>query len=157
MYIRSGDIVIMHGPARLCYHGIPRILSPSGEHKKNSHHWDQSPVLDVDVDMVRERETIESSEKRKSLETAPDVTCSDSCMEDVNVAIKKTLLELDFEPFVDYLQSSRINMNIRQVIPHGQCREDLDKLKTEHFRGRKELAMEKPNDSPCEKVPRLDF
>eukprot|EP00850_Spirogloea_muscicola_P016728 SM000138S00035 [mRNA] locus=s138:144539:146617:- [translate_table: standard] len=30
MLLRSGDVVLMAGPARLCYHGLPRIFSGGG-------------------------------------------------------------------------------------------------------------------------------
>lgn len=33
MFIRSGDIVVMSKEARLCYHGVPKILSD------NEYNW----------------------------------------------------------------------------------------------------------------------
>eukprot|EP00850_Spirogloea_muscicola_P001338 SM000005S17135 [mRNA] locus=s5:367661:369607:+ [translate_table: standard] len=34
MLLRSGDVVLMAGPARLCYHGLPRIFSGGGSGKE---------------------------------------------------------------------------------------------------------------------------
>ncbi|KAH7285250.1 hypothetical protein KP509_33G018800 [Ceratopteris richardii] len=63
MFLRSGDVVLMAGPARGCFHGVPRIF--------------------VDP-------------KQADL---PDFsTCDPSC-----------------KTFIDYINRSRINLNIRQV------------------------------------------
>ncbi|PSN35234.1 Nucleic acid dioxygenase ALKBH1 [Blattella germanica] len=64
MLIRSGDIMVMSGESRLCYHGVPRIIQA-----------DEFPWSE----------------------------CND-----------KT-----WEPFESYLSSSRINMNVRQVLNPG--------------------------------------
>jgi len=63
MYLRSGDIVIMGGESRLCYHGVPRILH--GTLPK-----EYSEIFDT-----------------------------------------------TYAPVLEYLNSSRININIRQVYP----------------------------------------
>ncbi|KAI5077548.1 hypothetical protein GOP47_0007372 [Adiantum capillus-veneris] len=63
MFLRSGDVVLMAGPARGCFHGIPRIF--------------------VDP-------------KESDL---PDFS---SC-------------DLSCQTFIDYIRTSRINLNIRQV------------------------------------------
>jgi hypothetical protein len=65
MLIRSGDIVVMTGESRLCYHGVPRIM-----------HADETPWIG-------------STDK-------------------------------DWQPFESYVESSRINMNVRQVLQAGQ-------------------------------------
>lgn len=63
MFLRSGDVVLMAGPARGCFHGVPRIF-----------------VNPEDSDV-------------------PKFDTSDpSCV-----------------PFIDYIRTSRINLNIRQV------------------------------------------
>lgn len=63
MFLRSGDVVLMAGPARGCFHGIPRIfVDPQGS-------------------------------------DLPDFATSDPA----------------FRPFIDYIKTSRINLNIRQV------------------------------------------
>lgn len=65
MFLRSGDVVLMAGEARECFHGVPRIFTD------------------------REHSEIASLEKHFSSEY-------DCC-------------------FLDYIRSSRININIRQV------------------------------------------
>ncbi|KDR13104.1 Alkylated DNA repair protein alkB-like protein 1, partial [Zootermopsis nevadensis] len=79
MLIHSGDIVIMSGASRLCYHGIPRIVSA-----------DTSPWNDANSSTDLSSEIIYS------------------CMEN-NF----------WEPFGNYLKTSRINMNVRQVLKLG--------------------------------------
>lgn len=94
MLIRSGDVVIMSGASRLCYHGVPRILSS-----------DQVPWNDVDL----ESECLQR--KEKNLASFPSCLSSEiihSCAEDCF-----------WEPFGNYLRTSRINMNVRQVLHPG--------------------------------------
>lgn len=65
MFLRSGDVVLMAGDARGCYHGVPRIFTD----KDNA-----------------------------------ETTHLESCFS-----------KLDDAAFLDYITSSRININIRQV------------------------------------------
>ncbi|XP_024396772.1 DNA N(6)-methyladenine demethylase ALKBH1A isoform X2 [Physcomitrium patens] len=67
MFVRSGDVVLMAGPARHCFHGVPRIFSEAKESE------------------------------------LPDFTS----MSDVDGIQPRSI--------VKYLESSRINVNIRQV------------------------------------------
>ncbi|KAF8902083.1 hypothetical protein CPB84DRAFT_1729251 [Gymnopilus junonius] len=70
--LRSGDIVIMSGPAcRRAYHGIPRILEGS----------------------LPRHLRVEALEKEETKE--------------------------EWKPYEEYLRTSRININVRQVFPRG--------------------------------------
>ncbi|GAQ84473.1 2-oxoglutarate (2OG) and Fe(II)-dependent oxygenase superfamily protein [Klebsormidium nitens] len=66
IFLRSGDVVLMAGPARRCYHGVPRIFT-------------------------------------------------DALHSDLPPAIQRDSADTDFRPFADYIASSRININVRQV------------------------------------------
>lgn len=43
MFIRSGDIVVMSKEARLCYHGVPKILTEDENVWKNVEDFKQTP------------------------------------------------------------------------------------------------------------------
>jgi alkylated DNA repair protein alkB family protein 1 len=109
MLIRSGDIVVMSGVSRLCYHGIPRILSA-----------DKMPWNDVDSESECPQRRrcdclatcdAEDSGKETTLALFPSCLSSEiirSCMQDCF-----------WEPFGNYLRTSRINLNVRQVLHPG--------------------------------------
>ncbi|XP_069674101.1 nucleic acid dioxygenase ALKBH1 isoform X2 [Periplaneta americana] len=82
MLICSGDIVIMSGQSRLCYHGVPRILAT-----------DKAPWNDLIIEKQNRSDVCE-----KVFE------CADSTL---------------WKPFESYLRTSRINMNVRQVLKPG--------------------------------------
>lgn len=67
MFVRSGDVVLMAGSARQCFHGVPRIFSE----EKEAELPDFASVTDID--------------------------------------------RVQLSPILKYLESSRINVNIRQV------------------------------------------
>jgi alkylated DNA repair protein alkB family protein 1 len=69
MFVRSGDVVLMAGPARRCFHGVPRIFVDSS----------QSEVPDFAA-------LVESQKGSSNLDAV-----------------------------VQYINQSRINVNIRQV------------------------------------------
>lgn len=71
--VNSGDIVVMSGASRLCYHGVP---------------------------LIRQTE----KKPWNSKITEPDWFCD------------------SWEPFEDYINSSRININVRQVLKTGSYR-----------------------------------
>lgn len=74
IYLRSGDILVMSGPSRRAYHGIPRIIEGS-----LPQHLSRCDSEDLDID---ERGA-------------------------------------DWNVFANYLATTRININIRQVFPSG--------------------------------------
>lgn len=112
MFIHSGDIVIMSGVSRLCYHGIPRILST-----------DKTPwnVVDsraecmqrncCDYPVMNDTEYY-GSERRLRKETNSTFFLSYFSSEIINSCEENYF----WEPFGNYLRTSRINMNVRQVL-----------------------------------------
>jgi alkylated DNA repair protein alkB family protein 1 len=110
MLIRSGDVVIMSGGSRLCYHGVPRILSA-----------DKMPWNDVDtVSDCPQKSCCDHSatcdEDRGSTEGLRKETNMASFPPCYSLEIIDSCVENNFwEPFGNYLRTSRINMNVRQV------------------------------------------
>lgn len=108
MYIKSGDIVVMSGPARLSYHGVPKIISSSC-----------SALAEEPVEL----------ETKHILETDSKGTCTcDSCKEVfvINDTILRRLQTLDWKNYEIYLRTSRINMNVRQVLRPGEKLEESE-------------------------------
>jgi alkylated DNA repair protein alkB family protein 1 len=112
MLIRSGDIVVMSGTSRLCYHGIPRILST-----------DATPWNDMDLRTKHMPRTScalcdrEDCASVKGITKQADLAFFPSCF---SSEIINSCLENNFwEPFESYLRTSRINMNVRQVLHSG--------------------------------------
>ena len=115
MLIHSGDVIIMSGVSRLCYHGVPRILST-----------DETPWNDVDSASecpqrsccdhlatcdAEDRGNTKGHRKETNLTSFPPCysfeiihSCAENCF---------------WEPFGNYLRMSRINMNVRQVLHPG--------------------------------------
>ena len=62
------------------------------------------------------------SDAKHNIPDKPETQTSpeESLVKEVNKRIAHTLLELDWEPFATYLSSSRLNVNIRQVLKPGQ-------------------------------------
>jgi alkylated DNA repair protein alkB family protein 1 len=112
VFIHSGDIIIMSGVSRHCYHGIPRILST-----------DKTPwnVVDsrveciqgdcCDYSVVCDTEDYESV-RRCGKETNSTLFPSYFSSEIINSCAENYF----WEPFGNYLRTSRINMNVRQVL-----------------------------------------
>ncbi|CAH0386512.1 unnamed protein product [Bemisia tabaci] len=86
MFIHSGDIVIMSGFSRLCYHGVPRIV-PAPRTP-----WDENRTSSA---------------------------CSESS---VNSQDKLANICDSWSTISDYIKTSRINLNVRQV---SNCSETL--------------------------------
>ncbi len=116
MYIRNGDVVIMSGPARLAYHGVPKILV------------DYEPSVEPGLACVTAQNTNN------------DCTC-DRCKKlySVNNNILECLRNLSWNDYDVYLRTSRINMNVRQVLLPGQ----------------KELEDHAWGSTPPHKVPKV--
>jgi alkylated DNA repair protein alkB family protein 1 len=115
MLIHSGDIVIMSGASRLCYHGIPRILSTDATPWNDVDSWTEYlPRKCGDYSAVCDTEDCAS---RKGIMKQTNSAFFPSCF---SSEIIHSCVENNFwEPFGNYLKSSRINMNVRQVLEPG--------------------------------------
>ncbi|KAH9642230.1 hypothetical protein HF086_005560 [Spodoptera exigua] len=93
--IKSGDIVVMSKEARLCYHAVPKIL-PSPDSP-----WEETDISDVFSNKVSSFKYI--SEPDEFVGTMNE-----------NIDNQK------WNRFRNYIQESRINMNVRQVLNENQ-------------------------------------
>jgi alkylated DNA repair protein alkB family protein 1 len=115
MLIHSGDIVIMSGVSRLCYHGIPRILST-----------DKTPWNDLDS---RTEYVQRICGDCSAMCDAGKCGSTERCRKEANSAVLPSCFSSEiilssvencfWEPFGNYLRTSRINMNVRQVLQQG--------------------------------------
>ncbi|XP_053678711.1 nucleic acid dioxygenase ALKBH1 [Anopheles nili] len=94
--LRSGDIVVMTGASRHCYHAVPRICT-------------LSDLRSVGIDCGNER--WEKSENAGSLAQSDVAANNQPYGVQTNVSWK--LLE-------EYIERSRININVRQVLAQNQ-------------------------------------
>ncbi|XP_067011569.2 nucleic acid dioxygenase ALKBH1 [Anabrus simplex] len=112
MFLRSGDIVIMSGPSRLCYHGVPRILPAA------SCEWDKVLPSDGHRELANQTQTkrLKLSHEGMKYSELFDKSIVDGCVK-----------EEFWKPFRKYLSDSRINMNVRQVLyPDQKCLTPLE-------------------------------
>ncbi|KAF9422913.1 hypothetical protein HW555_001456 [Spodoptera exigua] len=93
--IKSGDIVVMSKEARLCYHAVPKIL-PSPDSP-----WEESNISDVFSNKVSSFKYISEP---------------DEFVGTMNENIDNKI----WNRFRNYIQESRINMNVRQVLNENQ-------------------------------------
>lgn len=94
--LNSGDIVVMSEEARLCYHAVPKIL----ETKATPWNSDLTSLIGNETGDVKLKCNESSHSKVLS-----DV---DSCT------------DIEWKKISDYIAMSRINMNVRQVLPDHQ-------------------------------------
>lgn len=84
MLLHSGDIVIMSKNSRLCYHGVPKIISAGSEPWNE---LEKDSECNSDIFAVFDKDIIENYTK-----------------------------DSYWTPFREYLNKSRININVRQVV-----------------------------------------
>ena len=148
IYLRSGDMAVMMGPRRLAYHAIPRVLAcdrssvrecfklPSTD-SPNDHlpsHESTNDSLTHSEDSKRTQDKLSSDNVTIRCEgcdasassTRDNLHCKDCAalqISKLNADIDSVMMYLTddvWKPFAQYLDSSRINMNVRQVFKPGQ-------------------------------------
>ncbi|KAH8380863.1 hypothetical protein KR093_005166 [Drosophila rubida] len=97
LYLRSGDVLVMSGPSRLCYHAVPRVM------KTDQQPWNAAEPKHETVRITDNIEPIDTK-MNKSL---------DSPLRD------NIINEIFWHPFNHFISGSRININVRQVLPPG--------------------------------------
>lgn len=118
MFLHSGDIVVMSEQSRLAYHGVPKILSPP------SNYGSPVPNCLSEVELVQRILQIQKMDT-VCLVDADDtepLNCVKLKTNDENLFNFKDILKLDYhwlqsnwKYFEQYLATTRININIRQV------------------------------------------
>lgn len=133
LLLRSGDVVIMAGDARLAHHGVPKILPPLGKElvptslsvEALSHYFNgvchcqirhMTTTSNTSASIGgehgdKEKEAAEHAVKKSwptssggKLQLSQDASCS-----------HKEVLS-SWPEFTAYLSASRINVNVRQVV-----------------------------------------
>lgn len=108
VYLRSGDVLIMSGESRLCYHAVPRVMKARDEPWNNFVHTESS--ISISSPSCK-RARIDSTLVEKVNTYGIDTTL-----------YKKVIDEAFWLPFKSYLNYARININVRQVLNAGETR-----------------------------------
>ena len=120
MFIHSGDIVVMSAQSRLAYHGVPKILSPT------NHGSTVSSCLS-EVELAQRIQQIQAMEpfclaEMQKLDGAKPMNCVKAKKDNRSNFDFKDILNFDYHwlqtnwrYFEQYLATTRINVNIRQV------------------------------------------
>lgn len=104
----------MSKESRLCYHAVPRILQTDISwinRTMNETNDDECTELDVDV------ASSENCYKKRRLITVNDCDNNDAFQENL---WDDVINHERWKPFSDYISDCRINVNVRQVLHHGQ-------------------------------------
>ncbi|KAJ3389715.1 hypothetical protein HDU92_000913 [Lobulomyces angularis] len=107
--LESGDCFIMYGPARRCFHGVPRIL-------ENTLPLEFYPSIDRLETYIQ------------SLDPVNDMFRIPKLKEDLELLRMKegwNQTRKDWDIFGEYLLESRLNINIRQVNPAVQKKTEI--------------------------------
>lgn len=107
LYIKSGDIVIMSGLSRKCYHGIPKIV-PSQETPWTTDSISTLTNSNFQCKSIEENEDCSPCKRTKLAATSVQ-----------SEMLEKISCEKFWKPFCKYIEHSRINMNVRQVLFQG--------------------------------------
>lgn len=116
LLLNSGDIVIMSGPSRLAYHGVPRVLTPSSTHTvpyclRREQLENCACTKTRGTKSESELTTVKVS--RRKDEHVTECGKNSACQEACPVCYQLANL---WNMFVEYLSVSRININVRQVV-----------------------------------------
>lgn len=113
----------MSKESRLCYHAVPRIM-------KTDINWVNEPSNEIDETSYNEPEThslekvedVDSEEENKSRKKRRLTAPSDNEYNDAFVECLWTSVAdaEQWKPFADYITDCRINVNVRQVLEHGE-------------------------------------
>jgi hypothetical protein len=104
----SGDVVVMYGPSRLCYHAVPRILDDIPQDLL----LPGSPTCQATAASCYSNSSLTATSATGSDTDAPILAVTDSAAE--------CLCEAHWRPFAEFLSVARININVRQVLFPGQ-------------------------------------
>lgn len=119
--LHSGDICVMSGQSRLVYHAVPRIMQSNSLEEsifteKSCNKTDAKSCDKIDVKSC-DKNDAKSCDKTdaKSCDKTSCVKSCDKCTSKCMVNDKDQPTE-DERLFRDYLNCTRININVRQVL-----------------------------------------
>ncbi|XP_067637724.1 nucleic acid dioxygenase ALKBH1-like [Eurosta solidaginis] len=108
-YLRSGDVLVMSGISRLCYHAVPRVL------KAREQPWNAL------IPCMQSKTSLDiPSCKRPRLDANPLQRTNAHGMD--TILYNQVVDETFWLPFKSYLSYARININVRQVLNAGETR-----------------------------------
>lgn len=97
----------MSKESRLCYHAVPRIL-------KTDFTWINEPIDETNDSECTE---LSANYKKRRITPKSDNDYNDTFEDDLwNDVINHE----QWKPFSDYVSDCRINVNVRQVLNHGE-------------------------------------
>lgn len=105
----------MSKESRLCYHAVPKIM-------KTDVSWLNKALEETEGATSKESDSDSQEENNQKRKKRRLTTTSDA---DYNDAFEDTLWNTiidceQWKPFADYISECRINMNVRQVLEHGE-------------------------------------
>lgn len=105
----------MSKESRLCYHAVPRIMTTNVDWLK----LPSNELIEIDPKDYDENhsEEVNQNRKKRRLPTPSENEYNDSFVEGVWASIADTE---QWKPFGDYITDCRINVNVRQVLEHGE-------------------------------------
>ena len=140
LFLRDGDVVIMSGQARMSYHAVPRvlpfnyqptehtqILSKLSTECSNGDTTKLNPSLDPADDDFRDKHGLGKRLRQNSTDLEfTNSKRSKSETEELNLTgLIDRVEESEFwSPFNNYMKTSRININVRQVFAPGKGPDD---------------------------------
>lgn len=127
--LHSGDIVVMAGAARLCYHAVPRILMQCERRRRKEEEEEGEEPWAVEFSKVKkQRKKRKVEEKEDEEEEEWEVKTPEMMQKRKEKGEQHKINEdndsdgdsgdgSDLPDILHYLRTCRINMNIRQVLP----------------------------------------
>lgn len=114
--LRDGDIVVMSRGARLCIHGIPRILPTTSEKQLNI---DCKTKMQTSKDGSNLKPQMHICNEHTNLKTHFELSKNHRSHQNTNQRSRANLNNTQFNEDEDVLSTftGRININIRQVYP----------------------------------------
>lgn len=110
----------MSKESRLCYHAVPRIMKTDIE-------WLNSPMNETDESKeetipTEREENVDSDEDNKNRKKRRLTLPSDNEYNDMFVeSLWTSITDAEqWQPFAEYIIDCRINVNVRQVLEHGE-------------------------------------
>ena len=96
--VRPGDVMLLAGESRLCYHGMARVIP-------------------MDVSLPSPRQSIGGADTSEFQIQSLNEIGNDDCTSNLEKAL--IMPKSDLEAVETFLSRHRININVRQVLPHG--------------------------------------
>uniref|UniRef100_A0A1A9W347 Fe2OG dioxygenase domain-containing protein n=1 Tax=Glossina brevipalpis TaxID=37001 RepID=A0A1A9W347_9MUSC len=110
LFLESGDVLVMTSESRLCYHAVPLIMK-AREDSWNAH------IASKPIDLIKQTvgKGMRTELDHLNSNETEFVQWSTSCL-----LYEQVCNEAFWLPYSNYLQDSRLNINVRQVLNEDQ-------------------------------------